>query len=376
MISAYRKWSLFLLSIPVILTSCNHDDDDVVEPTGIPIPSTYNSANFESNASAELIILDEIDAFVDYLGTANDGAQLDETTAYSLWNGTALKDAAPADFQQIIEEQIDYLVAASAIDPYDWNTAPNNNGGHYENRVFNPYGVESLEFIEKSIFGGVLYHHAYEMYLNFGAGITPAQIDQILAIYGATPVFANTSNSSVGADRHSAKYAARRTPAAGGLYLDIKANFIAARTYAEAGATYNSEKEFALATVFSLWEKVYASTTVNYAYAAIDYLAATNPTSSDIASGMHSYGEAIGFINGVYHLEESYRMISTAQLEPILANMHTPVNQDPTSYQMVTNRVSALADLQLIFDSIQDIYSFSDAEMEAFKINWVNEEGR
>ena len=268
------------------------------------------------------------------------------------------------------------MITASSIDPYDWYTAPNNDGGHFEDRLFNPYGVESLEFIEKALFNSVLYRYAYEFVQTNGTSITADQVDKLVAIYGAHPNFANSGNVSANPDEHAAKYAARRTPSSGGLYLDIKSNFIKAKTYASAGSAYDNQKVEALNEVLKSWEQVYVSTVINYTYSAIDYLAVTNPTNSDLANGMHNYGEAIGFINGLYAVDESYRVITNAELESLLTWMHTPVNQNPTSYELVTDRVNALSDLQQILDEIQSVYSFTDAQMLEFKINWVNEEGR
>ena len=89
MFYVFQKWSLALVLFAVAFTACKKDDDS--DSDTLQIPSTYTSPNFETNAAAELQIIDEMDAFLNYLGTVDSGSTIEATTAYNLWNGTNFK---------------------------------------------------------------------------------------------------------------------------------------------------------------------------------------------------------------------------------------------------------------------------------------------
>lgn len=374
--NTWKKAAILSLSTLAFFTSCKDDDDDNNKSTGITIPSEYVSADFSTNASAELNMVATLNSLTSAMKVADGGNTVVIEDLKSSWENTALKDETSFNYIQIVNEQLPTLVTASGSGTFDWNTAPSNTGGHFEGRVFGPEGLECVQMVEKGLFGAALYNQARDIVNTLGNDITAEDIDRLVALFGATPAFSNSDNVAENADKLAAKYAARRTPASGGLYLDMKQNFIRAKAYAAAGASYNSQKAMALENLLQDWEKSIAATTINYLYSTIDKLSQTNPDDAAIEDGMHAFSESTGFLAGVVSINSSDRIISDQDGDNILSLMKAPIDDVATAYLFVTDAANELGDLTTAINELQTVYGFSNEEMEGFKKNWVKEEGR
>jgi hypothetical protein len=374
-----RTWktaALLSLGSMAFFTACDDDDDDGGgSGSGITIPTEYVSADFETNAAAELAMTSTLGSFTSAMKAADKGNTVVIGDLTANWDNTTLKTATSSSYQGVVDTELPRLVTASGSGDFDWSTAP-NNGGHFEGRVFNPYGLECVQVVEKGLFGAALYNEANRIINTAGNNITGADIDRLVALFGTTPAFPNSDKVSENPDKYGAKYAARRTPSAGGLYLNMKKYFIEAKAYAEAGASYNSQKAMALDNLMKEWEKALAATTINYLYATVDKLSQTNPDDATIEDGMHAYSEGVGFLSGVSSVSNTDRMLSDEAAEHALEHMKAPFGEAATSYLFVNDAANELSELTTALDELQKVYSFSDEDMEGFKKNWVSEEGR
>ncbi len=374
----HRFLVLSLLPLSV-LTSCDKDDDDDDNNNDNPtvtIPSEYPSSDFESNAADKIAFTGELSSFTSAQKAADGGNTVTLASLQDAWNATALPNMTASDFIPLVETEIGKLATASAAGTYNWFTAPDNDGGHFENRVFSAQGLECVQLTEKGLFGAALYYQAQKLVADKGNDLTAADIDKLVALFGTTPAFPNSDKAANNPDAFQAKYAARRTRGDGGLYLDMRDWFIEARTYAAEGADYNSQKMSAVNNMLDAWEKSLAATTINYLHTTIAKLSVTSPDDATIEDGMHAYGEGVGFFSGLLANPAGYRSFTDAQGNSILELMNAPFGQDPTSYKLVQEPANELGDIQAAIDELQSIYDFSDQEIEDFKKNWVNEEGR
>ncbi|HRK59636.1 MAG TPA: hypothetical protein PLI74_08335, partial [Candidatus Kapabacteria bacterium] len=70
------------------------------------------------------------------------------------------------------------------------------------------------------------------------------------------------------------------------------------------------------------------------------------------------------------------KIITDAQIDEILTLMLATDPQNVTSYLFVTEPATYLKNFDDIRNKIKAIYGFSDADMEAFKKNWISEQKR
>ena len=174
-----------------------------------------------------------------------------------------------------------------------------------------------------------------------------------------------------------ANYAARRDKNNGqGYYSQLKKAFISLKTAVKAGSAYNKERDAAVATIKSTWEKVNAATVVNYLHSITATMSATAPTDAQKAAALHAHGECAGFLLGWYQLPAADKKITDADIEFLLNLLHTPVAGAQKPYLFITDPVNNLSRLTQAIQKIKTIYGFTDTEIEDFKKNWVAEQGR
>jgi hypothetical protein len=200
----------------------------------------------------------------------------------------------------------------------------------------------------------------------------------VLAIFGSNPTFPNSNNASKHPkpDVQSAVYAARRTDTTNpdGFYFQIKRALIQLQAAAKAGDKYAKEQQEAAAKIRLVWEKVNAATIINYCFSSISTLSNTTVTDAQKASALHAIAEAVGFMHGWKTV--STKKISDAQIDQILGLLNAPATGSPTVYKFVTESVTELPKLQQVIENLKNIYGFTPAEIESFKTNWVNAQGR
>ena len=275
--------------------------------------------------------------------------------------------ALPNGYFQIIED----ASAGGAYIPGE----PQGQGGFLEGRVFDEYGMEPDEIIDKGMYASVLYRLATT---HMSTNMTAADVDKLVALFGANPTFPNSGSSNVSQpDLMMANYAARRDKNDGnGIYTDFKKAAIALRAYIVAGSTFNEQRDKELKNLKKSWEEASAATVINYCHSAIARFTLSSPTNADIATGLHAYAEGVGFIWGWKTIAQQHKIITDAQIDEILVLMNAPANGTPTSYTFVTDPVNQVPKLQTVISKLQTIYSFSNQDIQDFKRNWVVDQGR
>ncbi|GAB4125658.1 MAG: hypothetical protein OHK0045_10120 [Raineya sp.] len=361
--------------------SCKKKDTPRPE---LQIPTSYDGTNFASNATTQRNLLSQLAALT---AEAQRGRNVANTVSKSaldnLFNAgnPSLANVVTAYFKGRLEGTGGWLDELAKASGNTYTPAPpsGGQGGVFGGYLLDENGLEIEQLIEKGQFGATLYKHATD--LIAAENFTEATTDQLLAIFGATPNFSNSGSNNIAADvrdRAMANYAARRSDINdnNSLYLQIKNQFIKLQAAIRAGADYNKERNEALAEIKLLWEKVNAATAINYCHSVIATLSQTNPTDAQKGSALHALGEAIGFIHGFRTIPQAHKKITDAQIDEILQLFNAPQNGTPTCYLFVTDAVNQLPKLSQVINKLKDIYGFSNAEIEAFKINWVNQQGR
>lgn len=369
----FTKLSLIVLSALLLAVSaCKQDLAPLV------IPDSYDGSSFQANAATEIQVADQLGILSSALKAGRDSATTLSSTDllldYSTGNPSLASLTTPY-YKSLVEAWLGEA-AASSGKGFSFEDAPSQDGGVYVSYLFNGSGIEVEQLIEKGLFAAAMYNHAITL---LAGNMTPATVDQLVAIYGANPGFPNSDNSSTQSnpDRFMAKYAARRDPNDGtGIYTTLRDNFIKLKAALEAGVDYQPEADEAKGMIIEYWEKASMATTINYLTTTISTLSASDPSNADIASAMHAYSEAVGFLHGWRTINDGYRLITDDQIDGLLELMKAPAMGDYTAYTLVTDSFNQLPDLQTAIDDLQSIYGFSDAEVASFALNQVSAQGR
>jgi hypothetical protein len=371
--------NVFVLTIvaALVFTSCDKNENQ--DPT-ITIPTSYIDNNYATNAQTEIAVRTHMAAVATKAKTVRTaGTSVTRQELIDLYNygspsvQSVITDyfdnalLAPNGYFQIIED-------ASAGATYTPGT-PQGQGGFFEGRVFDENGIEPDEVIDKGMYASVLYNYATN-YMN--SSIQPADVDKIIALFGANPTFPNSGSTNVSQpDLMMANYAARRDKNDGnGIYTDFKKAAIALRAYIIGGSSFISERDKELINLKKSWEQASAATVINYCHAATSKFTLSTPTNADIASGLHAYSEGVGFVWGWKTIAQEHKIITDAQIDEILVLLNAPADATPTSYTFVTDAVNQVPKLQTVISKLQSIYSFSNQDIEDFKRNWVADQGR
>lgn len=88
----------------------------------------------------------------------------------------------------------------------------------------------------------------------------------------------------------------------------------------------------------------------------------------DIALGnaMHAYAEGVAFAHGFKRIP--IKQITDSEIDFILSELKAVEGENPESYEFL-NDTSLSQNLDNLIDYIQNIYNFSDAEVESFFVN-------
>jgi hypothetical protein len=305
-----------------------------------------------------------------------------ELTALYEAGNPSVKDATSAYYNdRVLAWFADFEAAAGNT----WTPAnpPSGPGGKYGNYIFNERGTDLRQAVEKGLFEATFYNHAWTIVKGT---IDAAALDRLLATYGAHPTFPGDSETADPAvvpfpDRIGAQYAERRSPKDAndkskpadpknpGPYFRIKADFIRAKAAIAKGPECDAARDEAVGRIMSEWERVMAATVIYYLNDSALKLTKENPTMSDLAGGLHGYGEVMGFIHGFRGLPADGRKITDDQIDALLASMGAPHDGEATSYLLVTDPATEVPKLLLAVDEIATIYGFTAQEVEAFKVN-------
>lgn len=374
MLKTTRISLLFWAFSAFALASCEKDPDPLV------ISATYNGTDYTTNSAVQYKVRTNLAALVTEIKKGRtEGVTLDYNTLEQLYttDAPALNTLTTDYYHNRLSGTGNWLnELANASGTVYAPGAPAGQGGTLGGYLFDENGLELEQLVEKGLFGAAMYNHAVNL---MQGNINNGTIDQILAIYGAHPDFPNTptAGKATNPDQFMANYAARRDKNDGaGLYSQIKNGFLKLQSAVNAGADYNADRDDALVSIRTNWEKVNFATVINYCHSVISTMSATNPTDSDKAKALHAYGECVGFVHGWRTIPQGYKTISDTEIDEILVLLNAPYNAVPTSYKFVTDPLNELPKLTQIIQKLKTKYQFTDQEIEDFKKNWVAEQGR
>lgn len=362
------------------ITSCNKDKD---EKKALTVPSSYDGANFTANTTEQEALVVQLIALTDEAKKGRDAANTVTKSALEdlfTAGSSSLSSQVTTYYKNKLEGTGGYFDELAKASGKTWTPkapADGDQGGTYGGYLFDENGLEMEQLVEKGQFNATLYNHAVSL---MKGEVTLATVDQLVAIFGAKPSFANSGSNNAAVDvrdRAMANYGARRDKNDGnGMYSRIKKAFITLQAAIKAGDEYEAEQNKALEDIQILWEKINAATVINYCHSPIATLSATSPTDTQKGAALHAINEGIGFIYGFKTIDQNYRRITDAQIDEVLALFNAPVNVTATVYKFATDPSTELTKLQQAIDKLKDIYSFSTQEIEDFKTNWVSSQSR
>lgn len=375
------KIALFMIMGSLALSSCKKGDDPDPVPS-LNIPSVYDSVGYYENTQEVRDIYTSFNNFMNDLKRGRAGQALTESVMSGLYTAgsPSIEDITTTYYTNVVRDFFPIMEAAST-NTFLPDSAPNGVGGVYGSGsaayLYDQYGTDMDQVIEKGLFEAAFYNYATNL---VKANITPATIDKLLAIFGATPVLANSDRVSVGADRFVALYTARRDKNDGnGFYSKIKLALLTAKAATLAGSNYNTQRDEAIKSYFQNWERSMAATTINYCISASKLLSLTAPTDDEKSRALHAIGEGIGFIYGFKTINNPYRIITDDQIDEIMDLFLFPNNGNIEIYKFVTEsftNLPKLGDNTGVIKKLQDIYGFSNSQIADFEKNWVNEQNR
>jgi len=366
--------ALFGIFFLIVSSSCTDQNKT------LSIPEDYNATNFITSATTELAVLNQLDNLVSEMkkGRSVDN-NLEKVVLQNLYQAgsPSLADITTTYYDSKINGLTGFFTELEKAAGNEYNPAtPNETGGVYGSYLFNQYGLEPEQQVEKGIFAAALYNHFVRLTKTEFSENT---VHQMAAIMGLNPSFPSSNNATLHSnpDRFAAVYVARRDKNDGnGFYSILKKEFIRLQAAVNQGSDFNDERDEAIETIKQTWEKAILATVINYSYATIATLSSTSPTDVQKASALHAYGEAVGFLHGWKTISQADKVITDAQIDALLVLLNAPSNGNPTSYLFITDATNQLPKLLDVISEIQGIYDFTSADLEDFKKNWVSEQSR
>jgi hypothetical protein len=377
-----KKISIVLGALLLVgsISSCKKEEK---EKDKLEIPTTYDGTNFNANTVTEDALIKQIVALTD---EGKKGRNLDyiisKSTLEDLFTigSPSLSTEITLYYKEKFEGNngwFDKMAKASGNRWVPQAPEEGDKGGVFAGYLFDENGLEYQELIEKINFQAILFNRAINL---MQGNISLSTVDQLVAVFGAKPTFANSASNNVAIenrDRAMANYAARRDKNDGkGFYSQIKKAFITLQAAILAGDDYQAEQKQAIKDIKLLWEKISMATVINYCHSPISKLSATTPSDADRASALHAINEGIGFLYGIKEINQTHRKITDAQIDEILVLFNAPATGTATVYKFATDPVTELTKLQDAIDKLKAIYGFSTQEIEDFKTNWVSSQNR
>ncbi|MDP3232486.1 MAG: hypothetical protein Q8N26_06900 [Myxococcales bacterium] len=339
----------------------------------VTLTGAYPDAGFATNAAAEISLLGKLNALNAPMRAAELDAgftvtrmQLDELFSA----GTpSLSSLTAAGFQPVVQETFTAFLASQGRvwTPMD----PPMSGGIYGSGtsqwIYSERGVDLRQVIDKGLYGALFYGEAVK---RMPTATTPESIDQLLALYGATPNFPQNDTTAPGRDELMAKYAKRRTPQGmTGQYTTMRDAFVRARL-AAGSASCTAERTAALETIKSEWEEMLAATVVFYVNSAATKLQDPMADVAKKSSAMHDLGEGASFFLGLKAVPQANRRITDAQIDQVLTAMKIPSLAGSTAFQLLTTVPPDIDALLAANMQLQTVYGFTADEMVRFRTNF------
>jgi len=394
--NTHVRFSFFALYLASTFSACTGGENDVsttpAPDLGLPSgnacnvtpAAVYTEGSLAANAATELAVVAQFNA----LNKVLTDAEKDPTLAPSKSDLVALLQAGNPSLATLTTPEyaarLDVLLGAFADavgETWAYVTAPAGVGGKLGTYLFNAEGTDLRQGVDKGMFGATLYRHALTIRAG---GIDAAALDRLLVVYGAAPSFPGVSEGDVPVkDRFAAQYSERRSPKASndstqpadaaspGPYFRIKSLFLHAQAALAAGTEPCRTAAAAdVDVILREWETSLAATVIYYLNDASKKLGADAASETDLANGLHSYGEAVAFTAGFRGLPADGRIVSDAVIDAILSDLGAPVNGPITSYQLLTDPAATLPKFLAARDKLQAAYGFTAEELTTFETSY------
>lgn len=330
---------------------------------------TYPAESYATNAAAELGLRTRLETLIgkaEETGTAGARVTAAELEALYAAGTPSVRAISTEAARAGVSEAFVKLEQASGN---TWTPAdpPAGTGGLWGAYVYSERGVDLPETVEKLTLGGGHYAQAASLMTDQA---TAADVDRMLALFGASPSFPMNDKAAVDPDQFAAAYAKRRTnPAAAtpGPYLAIKAAFINARAAVTGGAACAAQRAEAFAAIRDQWERALLGTTIFYLNRAATTLDLAAPTETERAGALHQLGEAVGFLRGLRAVPASARQITDAQLDQALTTLGGMTLGGAASYTYVTDPAANVGKLAAVISQLQAARQFTSEEIALYK---------
>ncbi len=354
---------LVLVLAPLFILACGPP----VQPR-VCTADSYPVDSYATNAAAELELRARFETLA---GKMEDGATLNAAELEALFSaGTPSVRSISTDAARLAVSEVFSLYSRAAGNAWVPVEPATGNGGLYFGHVYSARGVDLGETMEKLVFSGAHLNEAARLMTDTA---TVADVDRMVALFGASPGFPMDENAAVNPDVFAAKYAKKRTnPAAAtpGPYLAIKAAFMNARASVTGGSACAAERTVAFTQIRDQWERALLGTAINYLNSASNTLARATPTEAEKAGALHQIGEAVGFLRGLQTLPSEHRIITSAQLDQALTTLGGMTLAGSEAYRYVTQTSSTIDRLGLAVSQIQAARQFTPEEIATFKASF------
>lgn len=335
---------------------------------GAVVPTKYESAAFATNAAVELALAQrvaELEATMNSAEGASDAGVPAAADLKAIYNaGSPSLRAVSTTFAQTTLDG--YLDAFEAALGKEWKPEDAeqdggaSEGGKYGDHHFSKTGVDLRAAAPKVLLGGALYNHVLGL---VAAPVTEATVDRLLAAFGASTALAGRTDADAGAeaDELIAGYASQRddkSSAAPGPYRKVRTALLTMKAATAAGDKCNAERDAAVATFLSEWERATYATAIHY----LDEAARTAADPLKGSNALHAFGEALGFIESFKGLPAEKRRITDPQIDALLTKIGTA-----TAYKLVTGAGDRALKLNEAINDIALYQGFTPAEVEAFR---------
>lgn len=339
---------------------------------GLPIPASYDSPMFASNAAAELTFeksVHDIDAAMKAAEVGDGGAPANLQALFTA-GSPSLRSIATAFAQSTIDT---YLTQFNDSVTRSWTPADAEAdggaaaGGKYDGAsVFSATGTDLRAATEKVLINGSLYNYALVL---AGGPMSQGTIDRLLAVYGASTKLAAKTDRDGGTgadiDQLAAAYASQRdnpTSATFGPYRKIRGALLVARAASSDTEHCRADLDAALKIYFLEWEKATYLSVIYYLYEAQTNALVTPVTTAKSAAALHAFGSAIGFAQSFKGIPQDRRKITDAQIDALLTRIGTA-----SAYQLITRTGDRVVAFSTATQEIGAIYGLSQIEIEDAK---------
>lgn len=362
------KISLCALTASLVLIACKKKE---IEPTAsYTIPTTYNFANADTLLPKQQIaMLGELTAYIKTTHSATAAPILDAQKLKDMYanigayfstielnSAFSLKSKSELNFQTILESNFDGVVLAStnaSMNPTA-TTASNGVSGKLINGtryiLVDAAGIEYKEFAEKGIMNAVFYYQAATILNNIASfdntvktnGTTAQERawDQAFAYFGVPTNFpTNTTglkNWGSYCNAVSNSLAGNQNNASTSLNSKIMKAWVSGR--AAISNSNNINRDAAVNSVLSNWEKVIAGRFITYTKGAMANIA-------EQSTYHHNLSEAVGFIKAFQY--NSNKSVSNADIDMLMGYFETngSVNLYTVTTPNLNNAITKMADL-------------------------------